>query len=155
MFNTPENSPWGKIQTCDTLCAGVFLVSTASHGGTMFLKRFRLCSLPPPGSAVSGRAISSVMRKIVRKTSCCGSFWTRSCGKSPNASRTQRRLRKTSTSPSGNTTRNIGGRGRPGLKKPRPGRPPRRTAPNADPLRANLARSAILPGRRLSAIWPM
>lgn len=38
MFNTPENSPWGKVQTCDVLCPGVFLVSTASHGGTMVAK---------------------------------------------------------------------------------------------------------------------
>jgi len=35
MFNRPEHSPWGEVQTCDTLCTGVFLVSTASHGGTM------------------------------------------------------------------------------------------------------------------------
>lgn len=38
MFNNPENSPWGKVQTCDALCLGVFLVSTASHGGTMVSK---------------------------------------------------------------------------------------------------------------------
>ena len=38
MFNNPENSPWGKVQTCDVLCPGVFLVSTASHGGTLVSK---------------------------------------------------------------------------------------------------------------------
>ena len=38
MFHEPESSPWGKVQTCDTLCPGVFLVSTASHGGTMVSK---------------------------------------------------------------------------------------------------------------------
>ena len=38
MFNRPENSPWGEVQTCDILCPGVFLVSTASHGGTMVAK---------------------------------------------------------------------------------------------------------------------
>lgn len=38
MFNNPENSPWGKVQTCDILCPGVFLVSTASHGGTLVSK---------------------------------------------------------------------------------------------------------------------
>ncbi|MGX8702205.1 DUF7007 domain-containing protein [Caproiciproducens sp.] len=38
MFNNPENSPWGKVQTCDALCPGVFLVSTASHGGTLVSK---------------------------------------------------------------------------------------------------------------------
>ncbi|WP_444645243.1 DUF7007 domain-containing protein [Caproiciproducens sp. R1] len=38
MFSNPENSPWGKVQTCDALCPGVFLVSTASHGGTLVSK---------------------------------------------------------------------------------------------------------------------
>ena len=35
IFTTPKTSPWGGVQTCDMLCPGVFLVSTASHGGTM------------------------------------------------------------------------------------------------------------------------
>lgn len=35
MFHAPQTSPWGPVQTCDTLCPGVFLVTTASHGGTM------------------------------------------------------------------------------------------------------------------------
>ena len=35
MITQPEKSPWGEVQTCDTLCPGVFLVSTAGHGGTM------------------------------------------------------------------------------------------------------------------------
>ncbi len=30
-----EKLPWGEVQSCETLCPGVFLVSTASHGGTM------------------------------------------------------------------------------------------------------------------------
>ena len=38
MFNRPEKSPWGEVQTCDVLCPGVFLVSTASHGGTLVAK---------------------------------------------------------------------------------------------------------------------
>lgn len=38
MFIKPEKSPWGKVQICDTLCPGVFMVSTASHGGTMVSK---------------------------------------------------------------------------------------------------------------------
>ena len=38
MYQQPEKSPWGEVQTCDTLCPGVFLVSTASHGGTMVSK---------------------------------------------------------------------------------------------------------------------
>lgn len=35
LMATPESSPWGKVQHCDILCPGVFMVSTASHGGTM------------------------------------------------------------------------------------------------------------------------
>jgi len=35
VFQEPKSSPWGDVQTCDTLCPGVFLVSTTSHGGSM------------------------------------------------------------------------------------------------------------------------
>ena len=28
-------SPWGKVQTCDTLYPGIYLVTTPSHGGIM------------------------------------------------------------------------------------------------------------------------
>ena len=35
MNGEPHNSPWGKVQTCETLSDGVFQVSTASHGGIM------------------------------------------------------------------------------------------------------------------------
>lgn len=35
MYRKPEYSPWGRVQTCDVLCPGVFLVYTANHGGTM------------------------------------------------------------------------------------------------------------------------
>lgn len=38
LFTSPKTSPWGDVQTCDVLCPGVFLVSTASHGGTMVSK---------------------------------------------------------------------------------------------------------------------
>ena len=38
IFTSPKISPWGDVQTCDTLCPGVYLVSTASHGGTMVAK---------------------------------------------------------------------------------------------------------------------
>ncbi len=33
LFTEPVTSPWGEVQSCETLCPGVFLVSTASHGG--------------------------------------------------------------------------------------------------------------------------
>lgn len=35
IITPPKQSPWGAVQVCDVLCPGVFLVSTASHGGTM------------------------------------------------------------------------------------------------------------------------
>lgn len=38
IFAAPKTSPWGDVQTCDMLCPGVFLVSTASHGGTLVSK---------------------------------------------------------------------------------------------------------------------
>jgi len=38
LYAEPEQSPWGDVQHCDTLCPGVFLVSTASHGGIMVSK---------------------------------------------------------------------------------------------------------------------
>lgn len=38
LFTEPVTSPWGEVQSCETLCPGVFLVSTASHGGTMVAK---------------------------------------------------------------------------------------------------------------------
>lgn len=31
----PADSPWGEIQTCETLCPGAYSVSTAGHGGVM------------------------------------------------------------------------------------------------------------------------
>lgn len=37
-FTEPTFSPWGEVQTCDTLYPGVFLVSTDSHGGIMISK---------------------------------------------------------------------------------------------------------------------
>mgnify|MGYP007044241574 CR=1 FL=1 len=44
MFHAPQTSPWGPVQTCDTLCPGVFLVTTASHGGRWLPMRRRLSS---------------------------------------------------------------------------------------------------------------
>lgn len=38
IFAAPEESPWGNVQTCRELCSGMFLVSTASHGGIMVAK---------------------------------------------------------------------------------------------------------------------
>ena len=38
LFSPPKNTPWGEVQHCDMLCTGVFMVTTAGHGGTMVSK---------------------------------------------------------------------------------------------------------------------
>ena len=38
LFGEPTQSPWGKVQHCDILCPGVFMVSTEGHGGIMVSK---------------------------------------------------------------------------------------------------------------------
>jgi len=38
MFTQPKDSPWGKVDFCDILCSGVFLVYTPDHGGIMVAK---------------------------------------------------------------------------------------------------------------------
>ena len=35
MSGEPYNSPWGEVQHCEKMIEGVFLVSTAGHGGIM------------------------------------------------------------------------------------------------------------------------
>lgn len=35
VYEAPDYSPWGEIQTCEILCAGAYSVSTAGHGGVM------------------------------------------------------------------------------------------------------------------------
>ena len=35
MYFEPEHSPWGQVDHCETICPGVYSVSTPSHGGVM------------------------------------------------------------------------------------------------------------------------
>jgi len=35
LFSPPRTSPWGEVQHCETICPGVFMVSTPGHGGIM------------------------------------------------------------------------------------------------------------------------
>ena len=35
MYFEPENSPWGQVDHCETICPGVYSVRTPSHGGIM------------------------------------------------------------------------------------------------------------------------
>ena len=48
IFAKPRESLWGEVQGCDVLCPGVFLVSTAGHGGTMISKEIASFLSPPP-----------------------------------------------------------------------------------------------------------
>lgn len=38
MYQEPHKSPWGKVQACDVICPGVFMISTADYGGIMVAK---------------------------------------------------------------------------------------------------------------------
>jgi len=38
LYVEPTKSPWGEVQHCDILYPGVFMVSTAGHGGVMVSK---------------------------------------------------------------------------------------------------------------------
>ena len=38
VYEAPDDSPWGEIQTCEVLCPGVYSVSTAGHGGVLVLQ---------------------------------------------------------------------------------------------------------------------
>ncbi len=34
-MNEPTYSPWGEVQDCETLCRGIYLVTTPGHGGIL------------------------------------------------------------------------------------------------------------------------
>ncbi|MDR1467280.1 MAG: hypothetical protein LBI55_02500 [Oscillospiraceae bacterium] len=38
MFTQPKKSPWGKVEQCDPLCPGVFMIYTAANGGILVSK---------------------------------------------------------------------------------------------------------------------
>lgn len=46
LFSPPKDSPWGEVDYCDTLCPGVFLVSTPGHGGAMVARDMELILSP-------------------------------------------------------------------------------------------------------------
>ena len=125
MFHAPRTSPWGEVQSCEVLCPGVFLVSTASHGGTMVANEVaavlspaaKKCGFKDKGYICyeEDAQESVVLRELLDKK-----LW-----KIPD-----RGLKKTSISPSGNTIPNTGGQGRadgrppkPPAAQPRPKRP--------------------------------
>lgn len=46
VFLPPEDSPWDEVQYCRELCNGMFMVSTAGHGGIMVVKEVASTLLP-------------------------------------------------------------------------------------------------------------
>lgn len=119
MFHAPKSSPWGEVQSCETLCPGVFLVSTASHGGTMVANEVaavlspaaKKCGFKDKGYICyeEDAQESVVLRELLDKN----------CGTSLTALRTKSSLKKTSISPSGSITPNTGGQGRADERPPK------------------------------------
>ena len=120
MFHAPRTSPWGEVQSCEVLCPGVFLVSTASHGGTMVANEVaavlspaaKKCGFKDKGYICyeEDAQESVVLRELLDKK-----LW---------------KIPETSISPSGNTIPKTGGQGRadgrppkPPAAQPRPKRP--------------------------------
>jgi hypothetical protein len=46
-FTYLRRSPWGEVKTCDKLCPGVFLVSTAKHPGGIMVTRDMTAAFSP------------------------------------------------------------------------------------------------------------
>lgn len=56
MYREPGDSPWGLVVHCDTLCPGVYSVSTAGHGGIMVHIDAARRLLSPEAQAIGFRA---------------------------------------------------------------------------------------------------
>ena len=56
MYRKPSDSPWGLVVRCDTLCPGVYSVSTAGHGGIMVQTDAARRLLSPEAQAVGFQA---------------------------------------------------------------------------------------------------
>ena len=56
MYREPSESPWGLVVRCDTLCPGVYSVSTAGHGGIMVQIDAARQLLSPEAQAVGFQA---------------------------------------------------------------------------------------------------
>lgn len=52
VFLPPKDSPWDEVQYCRELCNGMFMVSTAGHGGIMVVKE--VASTLPPAARKCG-----------------------------------------------------------------------------------------------------
>ena len=120
MFHAPKSSPWGEVQSCETLCPGVFLVSTASHGGTMVANE--VAAVLSPAAKKCGFKDKGYIcyEEDAQESVVFRELLDKSCGTSPTTLRTKRSLKKTSISPSGSIIPNTGGQGRADARPPKP-----------------------------------
>ena len=79
MFHAPRSSPWGEVQNCEVLCPGVFLVSTASHGGTMVANE--VAAVLSPAAKKCGFKVFLVFGKNVFASVWNSSFRGLHCGR--------------------------------------------------------------------------
>ena len=138
MFHAPKSSPWGEVQSCETLCPGVFLVSTASHGGTMVANEVaavlspaaKKCGFKDKGYICyeEDAQESVVLRELLDKK-----LW-----KIPDRIKDKGQFEE-KLSPSGSITPNTGGQGRADE------RPPKLPAAQPQPKR---------PQDNLGPCWP-
>ena len=74
MYREPSDSPWGLVVRCDTLCPGVYSVSTAGHGGIMAQIDAARQLLSPEAQAVGfqDRRVSRILRRTAMRRWSCG-----------------------------------------------------------------------------------
>ena len=124
MYQEPNKSPWGAVQTCDTLCPGVFLVSTASHGGTMVSNDVAAFLSPAAKRCGFRRGGYLCFEEDTQEEVVLRELL--SSGRYPSVSKTRPPLRKISTALSSDITPSIGGPDSPALRRRSPpGRRPR------------------------------
>lgn len=70
----PSYSPWGNIQECETLCPGVYSVSTPGHGGIMVRRELaERYSEKKRWAAALLRAATSALRRTATRRWLSGS----------------------------------------------------------------------------------
>ena len=154
MYQEPESSPWGRVQTCDVLCPGVFLVSTASHGGTMVAPEMaavlspaaRRCGFKRNGYICfeEDSQESVVLRELLDKK-----LW-----KIPDRIKDKAAFEEGINRSIKNTTRNTGGPDSPELRRRRlPAPQRRRSLQGAQNDKADFGPNWSEAERRI--LWPM
>lgn len=127
MYQEPNKSPWGAVQTCDTLCPGVFLVSTASHGGTMVSNDVAAFLSPAAKRCGFRRGGYLCFEEDTQEEVVLRELLDKKLWRSPSVSKIRPPLRKISTALSSGTTPSIGGPDSRALRRRSP--PERRHRP--------------------------